>query len=153
MKTNAIEDFWEKVDKNSSTTGCWEWQGAKDKDGYGNSFHKSKPHRWIFQYINGPITSQQFVCHHCDNPSCVNPDHLWLGTLQDNHRDMMIKGRHGYGRSPGISNPAAKLTEQQVLEIRDLYKAGMSRNKLAKKYNMHWTSIHDIVFRNTWCHI
>ena len=145
----TINDFWTKVDR-SNPNNCWNWLGARDRDGYGNCFQKIKPHRWIYQYYNGPITSDQFVCHSCDNPACVNPQHLWLGTLQDNHQDMMKKGRHGYGRFPGSQNKSAKLTEQQVLEIRAL--PGPNR-LIAEKYGVSKCTIDEIRARKTWRHI
>ncbi len=149
-KKNTIQDFWNRVDKSGS---CWIWQARKDIDGYGIfPFEKKerKAHRFAFEQLNGAIPKGMFVCHSCDNPSCVNPAHLFLGTLQDNHKDMMNKGRQGHGRHPGSTNPSAKLTEQQVLEIRAL--PGPNR-KIAEVYGVAKCTIDDIRARNTWRHI
>lgn len=89
-----IERFWSKVKK---TESCWIWCGGKIKDGYGH-FHlnrkQHKAHRISWQIINGEIPPGIWACHHCDNPSCVRPDHLFLGTTSDNQIDSAKKGRH-----------------------------------------------------------
>ncbi len=83
-------------------SGCWEWQGAQDRQGYG--FIKSqrgmqmRAHRLSYElFYKKEIPENIFVCHKCDNPKCVNPQHLFLGTVQDNTQDMMKKGRHRNG--------------------------------------------------------
>jgi len=148
---NTEQMFWNKVDKANS---CWIWQGAKDSDGYGIQFRLNgrvwKPHRLSFYLSSKVDPGPLFVCHSCDNPSCVNPAHLFLGTLQDNHKDMMVKGRHGHGRSPGSSNSSAKLTEQQVLEIRAL--PGPNR-LIAVQFGVSKFTIDEIRARRTWQHI
>lgn len=87
--------FWSLVDKSGE---CWLWQGRTNNDGYGR-LNVSKrqqvyAHRYAYANIYGPIPDGFFVCHHCDNPRCVRPDHLFLGTNQDNVNDMVRKGRH-----------------------------------------------------------
>lgn len=85
--------FWSLV---RISDGCWEWTGALDKDGYGRHFHRTgafKSHRYSYEISVGPIPDELHVCHHCDNPACVRPDHLFLGTRSDNMRDCMRKGR------------------------------------------------------------
>jgi hypothetical protein len=93
------------------------------------------------------------VCHYCDNPSCVNPKHLFLGTTQDNTRDMVIKGRNAMGDR----NSGAKLTEQQIFEILNIAKnEGLYRGlapKLAKLYNIHRSQMWAIITRNKWKHL
>lgn len=86
------ELFWSHVNK---TEGCWEWTGAKHPTGYGNtSLHPShKAHRWSYEDAYGPIQYGLSVLHHCDNPACVRPEHLFLGTQRDNIEDMIQKGR------------------------------------------------------------
>ena len=109
--------FWRNVDR-SNEDGCWEWTGARTSSpwtrrynfpGYGYSFigsradgtHKGIPaHRLSWMVNIGPIPEGMIVCHHCDNPPCVRPDHLFLGTKGDNTRDMVRKGRHGSRTHP-----------------------------------------------------
>lgn len=89
-------------------TDCWEWQAAKNNIGYGMFRWEQgimrTAHRVSYELFNGPIPYNMCVCHKCDNPSCVNPDHLWLGTIQDNHDDMIQKGRKRY-RPKGFKTP------------------------------------------------
>ena len=95
-----IARFWDR--KVVSPTGCWEWAGARDKDGYGQTppldgrSGAVRAHRLAWTLTNGPIPKGLLVCHHCDNPACINPDHLWLGTSTDNNRDRERKGRGRY---------------------------------------------------------
>src|SRR5678815_5427950 len=93
----SINDRWKKYTSEPTETGCIIYLGALDKDGYGRfSFASSKSmraHRWAYEHFIKPIPKGMCVCHHCDNPSCVNPKHLWLGTNGDNTKDRSIKGR------------------------------------------------------------
>jgi hypothetical protein len=88
---NTIDRFMKKVLKQPN--GCWDWQAQLDKGGYGR-FQNKAAHRWSYQYFKSD-PGQLLVCHNCDNRKCVNPDHLWIGSHQDNMRDMMKKGRRG----------------------------------------------------------
>ncbi len=100
MKPNSLDDFWKKVDKDLRNP-CWIWLAAKDLEGYGFFWFKNKQvrsHRFSWEITHGKIPNGLFVCHHCDNPSCVRPDHLFLGTCQDNALDMISKGRGTTGR-------------------------------------------------------
>ena len=88
-----VSRFWANVQK---TNGCWEWTGGKHAPGYGRLFVATKEmraHRFSWLIHNGRIPDGLFVCHKCDNPNCVNPEHLFLGTHQDNMDDMVAKGR------------------------------------------------------------
>ena len=111
--------------------GCIHWNGYSDKDGYGllnveleSGGRPVRAHRLSYEQKNGQIPVGFFVLHKCDKPSCINPDHLFLGTPKDNVDDMMKKKRNRCGRKgmPGEKNPKAKLTEQQVKTIRCLAK-------------------------------
>lgn len=92
------EAFWAKVAKGD---GCWEWQGATTNGGYG-SFTENRrgvrAHRYSYRLHYGPFDERLLVCHSCDNPKCVRPDHLWLGTSAQNERDKILKGRHSEQR-------------------------------------------------------
>ena len=93
--TNTVDTFWKRIDKTSNPNGCWEWTGWKDRDGYGRFYYNDKgwqTHRFSM-LIEGKDPEGWIVMHSCDNPSCVNPAHLSLGTPADNTQDMMDKGR------------------------------------------------------------
>lgn len=95
-----IAHFWSRVDKSGQ---CWLWVGARTSAGYGH-FYIGKlaiyAHRFSWQIINGEIPKGLLICHHCDNPPCVNPNHLFLGTLSDNARDSAAKGRSHFQKHP-----------------------------------------------------
>jgi sporulation protein YlmC with PRC-barrel domain len=108
-KPNTLEHFWNKVDKTSNPKGCWEYTGPKDRDGYGrfNFNHKIWPTHRLSASLAGHDIENKIVCHHCDNTSCVNPSHLFVGTIQDNNLDKFKKKRQ-----------SKKLTEDQIRQIR-----------------------------------
>jgi hypothetical protein len=97
--------------------GCWLWLGFKRHDGYGliwlNGKHQ-RAHRVAFEHRNGKVDPEAIICHRCDNPSCINPDHMFVGTTADNIRDCVVKKRHAFGERNGH----AKLTSAQVAAIR-----------------------------------
>jgi HNH endonuclease len=150
--------FWNKVQKLTEPDSCWIWIGAEDKNGYGKFKVSSngkdihiRAHRYSWELFIGRKTSSKFLlCHHCDNPRCVNPHHLFLGTNQDNADDCVSKQRHGFGEKNG----ASKLTEQQVLEIKRLYHNQQTTIvSLATRYNCGKSTISDIVINKTWKHL
>jgi len=107
LKTTE-ERFWEKVEKRGPDD-CWEWQATKYRNGYGNIWvpaegRKLLAHRYSYALANGPIPDGFVVCHTCDNRSCVNPGHLWMGTQGDNLRDMVAKGRQKKAWMPHASH-------------------------------------------------
>lgn len=104
-KEQRIEEFANKINENGSLildTPCWEWMGTKNLNRYGNfssRYFSSLAHRASWEIFIGPIPDGLVICHKCDNPSCVNPEHLFLGTQHDNMQDMAQKGRSTKGRS------------------------------------------------------
>lgn len=138
--------------------GCQLWQGAADRKGYGR-IGKTSPapnrqtmlaHRLAWELANGPIPDGLCVLHECDMPACCNPEHLFLGTKADNNADMCAKKRQHRGETSGI----AKLSEAQVLEIRQLYKhRQVTGNMLAARFSVTQATISDIVTRRSWKHI
>lgn len=148
--------FWSKVEK---TDGCWEWKGRKLPKGYGKIGFKGKEeyaHRvsWILHF--GEIPRKIQVCHTCDNPSCVRPSHLFLGTNSDNQLDCEMKGRRNRPKDfqVGSSNNKAKLTESDVMEIRIMYASGQYKQKhLAELFGVGETTVTDILIGNKWSHV
>lgn len=132
-------------------SGCWLWVGQQHRQGYGCLMINGKfklAHRVMYERFVGPIPDGMMVLHKCDIPSCVNPDHLFVGTQTDNMHDMCAKGRH----TPvaGERNSHAKLTVADVIAIR----ASKERNvDLAKKYGIKADSIWKVKSRRTWAHI
>lgn len=147
--------FWAKVDKSGE---CWVWTGAKNLKGYGRFKIARKfysPHRLVWEWSNGPIPDKMDVCHHCDNPSCVNPKHLFCGTRSENMLDAGRKGRLStYQRARGSEVGSAKLTKEQVIEIRTTYAKGrMNQREIANAYGVGRTTVRHIIHRRTWRHV
>ena len=151
MKTHKNR-FWSKVNK---TSNCWEWTGSKDGKGYGQFSANCKrysTHRFSFELKYGKIPNGLCVLHHCDNPSCVRPDHLFLGTVADNNRDSIIKGRNFC--PIGEDNGRSKLTKRDVSLIRELYsRRDTTHIQLAQQFNVCSATICYIVNNQTWKHI
>jgi hypothetical protein len=150
------ERFWGKV-KKAGPDECWVWVGSLDAKGYGFIFDRPrrssrKAHRVSWEIANGPIPAGKSVCHTCDNRPCVNPRHLWIGSHQDNMRDMAEKGRAGV--LVGSAHPNAVVTEQQVREIRRRYAAGgVTHAQLATEYSASKPTIGAICRRRNWTHV
>lgn len=156
----AIERFWDRVSPEPNS-GCWLWTGSADRKGYGNFSEKGKAtraHRWSYQHFVGPIPTDFFVCHRCDVPSCVNPDHLYAGTIKDNVADMCRRGRHAWQTDPaskarGERHGLSKMTSKQVIAIRRAHSRGRPGLWLAKEHCVAHSTIFDIVNRITWTHL
>lgn len=153
--------FWMAV--KSSRHGCWEWTNFNNTRGYGMLFYQGSSqlaHRVSWQIHNGPIPAGLFVCHQCDNPKCVRPSHLFLGTALDNARDRDRKGRAGKLPSrkgckglAGESHPMAVLSESDVLLIRRRLEEGESSVAIGKEYGVDTSTISAIRRRRIWRHI
>lgn len=145
--------FWTKVDTSSIT--CWEWQGGVAHNGYGRTHFRGRSqytHRVAWQLVHGSIPDGMCICHHCDNPSCVRPSHLFLGTHAENTRDAVRKGR--WARQTGENSHKAKLREKDVHEIRRLYATGeITLVVLSGMYRVAWQTVNKIVRRRSWKHI
>ena len=142
-------EFLEKVEK---TDGCWIWRGAYKGQGYGAVCYNGEmdaAHRMAYRLFVGEIPEGLFVCHHCDVRGCVRPDHLFVGTCKDNLRDMARKGRS----TRGVRNTQAKLTDAQILELRQRYLAGESPRLLAKAYGISRSNVWNIGSRQSWKHL
>jgi len=129
--------------------GCWLWQGYRDAKGYGNFYIQGagyRAHRVAYEMFEGKHPGALLVCHSCDNPSCVNPAHLFAGSAKDNTADMLAKGRGSFGETHG----QAKLTTPKVREIRT---GGLSVYAAAKHYGVSRKCIRLVRARNTWRHI
>lgn len=153
------ERFWTNVVK--CDDGCWRWTGSKTDKGYGRigiNGKTVKAHRYSYE-IHHPITkpmneNELVILHRCDNPACVNPAHLRLGTQQDNIDDKMIKGRGRWNCSKGEQNGKSKLNETQIIEIRNRYAAGgTTYRKLATEYGVHHSTVGPIINHENWKHI
>lgn len=159
MTARSAEDT-KAIIRASSTpdpnTGCWRWSGRTDAGGYGvfywgpNGRAHRRAHRVSYAaFVGDP--GDLHVCHRCDNPACVNPAHLWLGTAGDNQRDRAAKGRSNAPR--GEQHRSAKLSEADVLAIRARCAAGESQHAVARAFGLSQPSVSHIVRRLSWGHI
>lgn len=166
---SSLDNFWTKVQK---TESCWIWKGARGGHGYGSMTHGGKhytPAQFSYQLHYGAIPEHMQVCHSCDNPPCVRPDHLFLGTATENMRDMTAKRRNGFKVHPerlargnkhgsrlhpeklvrGERHHKAKLTETDVQCIRQAYSPGNGR-ELARRFGVTPSTISTIVRGKHW---
>lgn len=130
--------------------GCWIWEGFIHDNGYGRASiggrgMKQSAHRLFYEAHKGPIPEGMCVCHKCDTPLCVNPDHLFLGTTLDNNRDRAKKGRYF-----GEWNGRSKLTDADVIAIRE---STLSLSEIAAKYGIAYQTASEIRVRRRWKHL
>ena len=148
-----VDRFWAQVNKDGE---CWLWTGHTNRVGYGvlcrhvdGKPQVYKAHRYSYALHFGDPDPQLLVCHRCDNPLCVRPEHLFLGTNHDNMRDMATKGRAA--AKDGAKNGYAKLSAETVIEIRERYAAGLSNTvELAAEYRIANSQILEIVHGESW---
>lgn len=173
MDTKDKERFWEKVEI-AGPNECWLWTGGfKSPGGYGTFYRDGKTqraHRVSYELAHGPIPQQKraschgyCVCHSCDNPPCVNPAHLWLGSHLMNMTDARLKGRFPTRKLPaqprprrprlyGEDRPGSKLTEDDVENIRVLHPT-MSHRAIGELFMISHRQIGQIIRREKWKHI
>jgi hypothetical protein len=163
LPTKPFEErFWEKVNKNGPImphmdTPCWEWTASFTTHKYGQLWRREDGYcivanraSWILHF--GEIPDGMLVCHHCDNTKCVRPDHMFLGTNQDNSSDMVKKGRSIDQK--GEKNYAAKLTDNDVIQMRLLWESGdCGRDELKNLFNVSKGTINRIMSHRGWKHI
>ena len=162
-KRKTVDPYIRFFDKVKITDNCWIWTAAKDRGGYGQFFLNKtmvKPHRYSWEYFRRKIPDGLCVCHKCDNPPCVNPDHLFLGTMKDDIQDAIKKGRFhqnnqgfkkGHDLNKGEKHYNAKLTKEQVKDIRRKYVPWKyTQEKLAKEYNVSQSRISEILSNKYW---
>ena len=177
-----VRNFWAKVNLEGTKPDqtnphyrglnrCWEWEGARLVGGYGQTKFKRRTfpaHRVSFSLINGffPVAGIH-VLHRCDNPRCVNPDHLFTGTAADNVRDKQRKGRcnsptgsrHGAKTKPGYAKRAvnksySEVSESTVVDLRLYYATGgFLQKRLAEMFGLSGRTVRNILARKTWNHI
>lgn len=135
--------FWERIPTHLPPDVCWEWTGVTSPWGYGK-FGNNTAHRVMFEHHNGPIPSGLLICHHCDNPPCCNPAHLFLGTPKDNMQDMVRKGRNVDRR---------KITPEDATAIRTAHASGTSTRELAERYGLVPDHIFNIVRGKRWANV
>jgi len=172
----VVQHFFDRFkpgDKNS----CWEWTGVKNAQGYGK-LGSRYAHRISWEIHNEEITGLLVVCHHCDNPSCVNPLHLFIGTQKDNMQDMIAKGRQPIINVSGVKNPMfckrhtdsaklkqsakktgaytgskhprATINERTVALIREMRLDGRTAKNIAEKLSVSWHVVRNVIYKKSW---
>lgn len=142
----TLKEHWSRYVLEQPEGRCWIWQGNKDKDGYGKICHDGKhlrAHRVSYELHIGEIEDGMSVCHTCDNPSCVNPEHLFAGTNRENMIDMVHKNR----------GPRQKLTTKDIIDIRAMLADGYGAEDIAVKYSVHPYTIRRIRNGRRWGHV
>lgn len=147
-----MERFWKYVDQSCGTEACWPWKGYRWPSGYGRVIRKGRnirTHRLAFMLARGPIPTGMHVLHHCDNPPCCNPAHLFLGTHDTNMADKKAKGRTAKGEGHG----QARLSRGQVLAMREGYEQGRTQEQLAREFGISSGHASAIITRRRWASV
>lgn len=158
MTPQDIARFWTKAKVLEGLDACWEWQAGLLGNGYGQFKLNGAPtyaHRIAWELTNGPVPERRNVLHRCDNKLCINPAHLFIGTQKENVADAIEKGR----REPiiesrrGEKSNWAKVTEKEVLEIREMGRRGYSQRVIGEKFGISRPAVNLIINRKNWKHI
>lgn len=156
LTSTPAQLFWKNVNPGDPSE-CWEWQGHINDSGYGDMRCGSGPllraHRVSYEIHKGHIPANLLVCHSCDNPRCVNPNHLWLGTDADNMKDMDQKGRRVNAPQYGEKHGMSRLTPDAIRDIRSLAKSGVSYEEIGGRFNISDVHAGRIAKRESWSHI
>lgn len=159
---NRYDSFKQAYDAQviKNDTGCWGWSGSISTAGYSLIFSNNKTkwgHRFSYEIHKEPIIDGNLICHHCDNPICTNPDHLFQGTTRDNVRDCMAKGRFkkvpDEFKAKGEQVSSSKLKEKEVIEIKKMIADGLKNTEIAKLFNVTHKNISCIRLKKTWKHV
>lgn len=145
-----IERFLSRVDKKSESE-CWIWAGRTNPDGYGQFDCRNSTvpsHRYMWSMLNGEIPQGMVICHRCDNPKCVNPSHLFLGTVQDNVRDRDMKGRQA--DHAGTKNGRAVLDENGAIKVKELRKSGLTYKDISTEMGVSVGCVSHILNGRHW---
>jgi hypothetical protein len=163
MTPEQVARFWAKVDKSGGPDACWPWMAGRTKAGYGRFRHDGEvvyTHRFAEELTRGPLPPKMQSCHHCDNPPCCNPAHLFRGTAKDNMQDRDAKGRNGRKGKPGNrfgllgNNGNAKLHPDEVLQIRYLYSQGaITQAQIAARFGISEKTVSSAIVRRTWANL
>lgn len=153
IDARSICAFWSRVDR---TDGCWSWNGMRSASGgygvmYVHAPKRVRAHRVSFALHFGRVPAGRLVLHRCDNPSCVNPDHLFLGSHEDNMADMAAKGRARTADRAGARNPRAKLTAADVAIARALFSARLATAaSLAERFGISLRQVRAVLRGDSW---
>lgn len=160
-KLTTEQRFWKKVLKqdfiSSShvSTPCWIWTATKQNFGYGWFYDGERgvrAHRWLYEFLNGSVGGNK-LCHKCDNPPCVNPEHLFIGTQKDNCLDAVMKGRWTQKGASCEKSPHSKLTNENVKEILNTPIYHGIFNQFSKKFKVHRSTIRKAYIGLTWSNL
>ncbi len=154
--TNKFEDVWKYIDKKSNIE-CWEWTRSLNTQGYGQMNVGGNPylaHRIVYELTYNQIPYKLCVLHSCDNPKCCNPEHLFIGSRDDNNKDKKNKGRSYHPNHKGELNQTSKLTCKDIKEIRNLYSTGKyTQKELGNMFGVVRQNIGKIINHKRWKHI
>lgn len=153
LSEKDVARFWSKVDRSGGPNACWPWRGYRNRKGYGvfgiRTGVSTLAHRVAWHIDTGKQPDEMKVCHRCDNRPCCNPAHLFLGTQLENMRDCVAKGRKERGSKVAI----AKLTEGQVILIREMYERYVPLPTIAETFGISQVTVRDVATGKTWKHI